>query len=122
VAILPKRRALIYGDSVLLVGITEFLQGCSDWTVTTLKPPADSAALIAIHPDVILVNGSQFTSHQMNDLLSAFLPNDSPPVICLDMDAQRLTVISIRQFPAASFDDLVRVLELIAKQGAYNET
>ena len=102
------------------MGITEALRR-SDWALTTLKPPANSAALIALHPDLILVDASQITPCQMDDLLTAFPADHSPPVIRLDTDSQRLTVVSTQQFPATSFDDLKRVLEFIAKQGAYNE-
>ncbi len=110
-----QRTVLIYGDSVFLEGIAACLRTRGDLTVTTIQPPADAAALAALHPDLILVDASQVTANQTEALIAAFPKHPSPPIIRLNLDSQQLTVISAQQFPAASLDDLAQVIEIISK-------
>jgi hypothetical protein len=110
-----RRTALIYGDSLFLEGISASLRARGDLSVLSLKPPTDPATLKKLAPDLVLVDASQFTPSQAEDLSSTFAGDHSPPVIRLDLDKQHLTVVSTQQFPAASLEDLEQALEIISK-------
>jgi hypothetical protein len=110
-----RRTVLIYGDSLFLEGIFASLQARGDLTVVTLKPPTDPATLKNLDPNLVLVDASQFTPSQTEELTSIFLEDHSPAVIRLDLDKQHLTVVSTQQFPATSLDDLEQALEIISK-------
>jgi hypothetical protein len=84
-----KRMALIYGDSVFLEGLAETLSA----------------------PDFALMEAEQAAANQLAELMRFFPLNHSPPIICLNGDFKQMTVIFAQQFPAASLDDLMRVLE-----------
>jgi hypothetical protein len=112
----PKKRAvLIYGDSIFLTGISETLRVRGNWRVSNLAPQADFAMVLALHPDLILVDAQQFTLTQTEQFMATFPDGHSPPIFRLSLDAQRLTVLSSQQFPATSLDDLVQALETISK-------
>ena len=110
-----KRAALIYGDSIFLTGVSDTLRLRGDLTVAALPPQADFSAVMSLHTDLILVDAQQFTPNQTEQLMATFPAGHSPPIFRLSLDAQRLTVLSSQQFPAASLDDLAQALETIAK-------
>ena len=112
-----RRAVLIYGDSLFLEGISASLQARGNLTMMTLKLPADPATLKKLDPDLILVDASQFTSGQTEELTSIFPQDHSPPVIRLDLDKQHLTVVSTQKFPAPSLEELEQALEIILKSG-----
>jgi hypothetical protein len=70
---------------------------------------------MALHPDLILVDAQQFTPTQTEQLMATFPAGHSPPIFRLSLEAQRLTVLSSQQFPAASLADLEQVIETISK-------
>jgi hypothetical protein len=110
-----KRAALIYGDSIFLTGISDTLRLRGDMTVAALPSQADFSAVLALHPDLILVDAQQFTPNQTEQLMATFPDGHCPSIFRLSLDAQRLTVLSSQQFPAASPDDLAQALETISK-------
>lgn len=110
-----RRLVLIYGDSLILEGISNTLRSHADLVILTSKPPADPDALNELHPDLVLVDAAQVSPSQVETLIAAFPVSNSPPVVRLDTDAQRLMVISTQQFPAISITDLEQALEIILK-------
>lgn len=116
-----KRVTLIYGDSIFLTGILEMLRTHGDLSVAALPPQADSSAVIALHPDLILVDALQFTPTQTDQLMEFFPSGHSPPILRLSADSQQLTVLSTQIFPAASIDDLAQALEIISNRYKENE-
>lgn len=113
---LHKRVALIYGDSILLAGISETLRTHNNLTVVTVKLLADPATLTNLNPDLILVDASQITPTQTEGLIAAFPEGHSPRIIRINMDSQQLTIVSTQQFPAANIEELEQALEMISKQ------
>lgn len=112
----PTKHLLVtYGDTALLEGITQALQASDVLTVRGVSPLSDVAALADLHPDLILVDASQVTASQIERLMLSFSPNPIPPILSLDSNTQRLTVLSAQQYPAASLKDLTQTLELILK-------
>lgn len=110
-----KRAALIYGDSIFLTGVSDTLRLRGDLTVAALPPQADFSAVMALHPDLILVDAQQFTPNQTEQLMATFPDGHSPVILRLNADSQRLTVFSSQEFPAASFDDLAQAIETIVQ-------
>jgi DNA-binding response OmpR family regulator len=112
----PHKHILVtYGDTALLEGITQALQAGGVLTVRSVSLLSDVAALANLHPDLILVDASQVTAKQIETLIFSFSSNPIPPILSLDSNTQRLTVLSAQQYPAASLADLTQVLELIMK-------
>jgi len=104
-----------YGDTALLEGITQALRTGDILTVKNLSLLSDVAALIDLHPDLILVDDAQITASQIKTLIFAFPPNPIPLILSLGPNTQRLTVLSAQQYPVASLEELTRVIELILK-------
>lgn len=109
------RVVLIYGNSILMEGIADTLRAQSDVQVSTLPPQADSSALTALHPDLIVLDALQFSPSQTEQMMNFFPAGEGPPILRLSTDSQRLTVLSSQQFPAASLDDLARAIQVISK-------
>jgi hypothetical protein len=106
---------LIYGNSILMEGIADTLRTQGDVQVSTLPPQADASALTALHPDLIFLDALQFSPSQTEQIMNFFPAGEGPPILRLSADTQRLTVLSSQQFPAASFDGLARVIQVISK-------
>jgi hypothetical protein len=110
-----RRLVLLYGDSLFFEGISASLSlhARIDLTVEMVKLPTDFSTLINLHPNLILVDASQFSPIRSEELHSAFPEEHRPSVIRLDLDKQHLTVVSTQQFPAASLDELEQAFEII---------
>ena len=112
----PQQHVMVtYGDTALLEGITQVLQASGVLTVRSFSLLSDVAALIDLHPDLILVDDAQITASQIKTLIFSFSPNPIPPILSLDPNTQQLTLLSAQQYPVASLEELTRVIELILK-------
>lgn len=110
-----RRIALVYGDSVFLVGIVETLRLSADLEVMELKVCEDFSLLANKSPDVVIVDAAQTTPNQIEELMDAFPAGHSPPFLRLSADDMLLTVISAQRFPAVNVLDLTQALEKIAQ-------
>ncbi len=114
--LLPRQTVVVlYGNSVLLEGIAASLRNYEGLGVLAVPLQTDTTYLKNLHPDLVLVDASQFTPNQTEELIADFHTGYPPPIIRLIMDSQQLTITSTQQFPAASFDDLGQVLDMISK-------
>ncbi len=112
----PQQHVMVaYGDTALLEGITQALRTGDILTVKNLSLLSDVAALIDLHPDLILVDGSQITAGQIETLILSFSPDPTPPILHLDSNSQHLIALSAHPYPAASLEELTQVIELILK-------
>lgn len=110
-----QKVVVLYGNSMLLEGISESLRKHEGLDVLAVPFQTDSTYLKNLHPDLVLVDAFQFTPNQTEELIATFHEVHPPPIIRLILDSQQLTITSTQQFPAASFDDLEQALDMISK-------
>jgi hypothetical protein len=98
-----KRALLVYGDSIFLTGVSDTLRLRGDLTIAALPPQADFSAVLALHPDLILVDAQQFTPAQTEQLMATFPDGHCPVILHLNADSQRLTVFFQPRIPCRQF-------------------
>ncbi len=108
------RRVVIWGTSVYLMSIEAGLAKLPGMEVVRLNPhlPGAEARILALSPDVVIVERSDNHADLARTLLSHGLP-------LLELDASRnaVTVLSGRQVRASETEDLARVIEQAASGG-----
>ncbi len=108
------RTILLYGDSVFISGLGETLSAHSDIDVVTILPQPGPTTLARFQPNAVLVDAAQFSPNQVETLMNSFQPGKSPPFLSLDATDMYLTVVTTRQYPATSQDDLLQVLDMLS--------
>jgi len=104
----PIRRVVICGTSVFLMAIEAGLAKLPGMEVVRLNPhlPGAEARIMALSPDVVIVERSDNHAGQTQMLLSHGLP-----LVELDASRNVITVLSGRQVQVSKMEDLVRVIE-----------
>ena len=109
------RRIVIFGNSILLVGIAESLRINPALEVVELHSKEEKSLLNGTRPDLVIVDAAQTPSSLLAELMSflSFMPG--LPFISLHADTKQLTIHSTQQYPAVSQSDLTQVIDKLSQ-------
>ncbi len=106
-----RRCVVIWGTSVFLMSIEAGLAKLPGMEVVRLNPhlPGAEARIMALAPDVVVVERSDNHAGQARTLLSHGLP-----LVELDASRNVVTVLSGRRVQVSETEDLARLIEQVA--------
>jgi hypothetical protein len=109
----PGRAIIVYGDSIFIRSVATMLRTNPALEIVEIRPGADLPKAGTLLPVLVLVDAAQTSDDELKTLMGAF-PTPGLPFLRLNAEGQQLTVLSARQYPAASLGDLARVLEQLS--------